>query len=186
MGRWAAVLWEEAHRPPPLTGANTGATFQPMHRRAGWKGCQWHFGRNKEVYKAGLYSIRQAVQILDERGERDRRYTIFADSASAIDRVATDRLGPGQCIAVGAVEVCGRLTSRGNSVKIRWTPAHQGVEGNLYAKGAAESTLHAVDQVYLRESSFAHMTRLTAEARTCSTNSWIARHIRRRRGYGPL
>lgn len=42
-----------------------------------------------------------------------------------------------------------------------------------------------MDRAYLRETSFAHMTRLTAEARTSSTSSWLASHIGKRRGYRP-
>ena len=145
-------------------------------------------GRNKEVYDAELYAIRQALQAFDERGERDQRYTIFADSTPAIDRVATDRLGSGQRFAVEATEACDRLTSRGNLVTIRWTPAHQGVDGNetadLYARGRP-SALHAAEQAYLLETSFAHIMRLTTEARTSGTSSWIASHIRGRWGFRP-
>ena len=43
----------------------------------------------------------------------------FADSASAIDRVASDRLGPGLRLAVEAIEVCSRPVSRGNPMDPR-------------------------------------------------------------------
>ena len=110
-------------------------------------------------------------------------------TAATIDRVTIDRLGPGQTLAVEAIETCARLLSRDNTVTVRWTPAQLGVEGNevadLYAKGAAESTLQAVDRAYLRQTSFAHMTRVTAEAKTEGTGRWIASHIQRRRVYRP-
>ena len=65
-----------------------------------------------------------------------------------------------------AIETSSRLMRRSNSVTTQSIPAHLGVEGNempdLYAKGAAESELCAVDRAYLRETSFAHMTRLSA------------------------
>lgn len=50
--------------------------------------------------------------------KRDQQYTVFADSASAIDRIASVRLGPGQRFAIEAVEACDRLVSWGNSVMI--------------------------------------------------------------------
>ena len=83
-----------------------------------------------------------------------------------------------------AIEACSRPASRGNSATIQWTPANQGVEGNemadLYAKGAAENELCAVDRVYMRETSFAYITRLTTEVKSDDTSSWIASHIGRR------
>ena len=56
---------------------------------------------------------------------------------------------------------------------------------DLYAKGAAENELYAVDRAYMRETSFAYVTRLTTKARNGGTSSWIANHIRRRSGYRP-
>ena len=53
---------------------------------------------------------------------------------------------------------------------------------DLYAKGAADGGLYAVDRAYMREASFAHMARLATEAKTSGTNSWIASHFQRRRG----
>ena len=68
----------------------------------------------------------------------------------------------------------------------RWTPAHLGAEGNevadLYAGGATESTAHAVDRAYLRETSFPHMTKLSTKAKTEGTSTWVASHIQRHRG----
>ena len=54
---------------------------------------------------------------------------------------------------------------------------------DLYAGGATESTAHAVDRAYLRETCLAHMNRVTAEVRTEGTGRWIASYIQRRRGY---
>lgn len=108
------------------------------------------------------------------RGERYQRYTVFAGSASAINRVASDRLGPGQQLAVEAIEACDRLTSRGNPAPIRCAPTHPGIEGNemadLYAKCAAENAGDATDSSYLQETSLAHMTRMTTEARASNTS----------------
>lgn len=43
---------------------------------------------------------------------------------------------------------------------------------------AAENTVDVVDRAYLRETSFAHMARMTTEAKTRDTIKWIAEHVR--------
>lgn len=55
------------------------------------------------------------------------------------------------------------LTMRNNTLDIRWTPAHAGVEGNeqaaATAKAAAEGREGRVESTYLREASLSHLTR---------------------------
>ena len=53
-------------------------------------------------------------------------------------RMRGDAPGPGQDMAVRAIEVTERLVQKGNTVQIRWTPAHVGVEGNERADLAAK------------------------------------------------
>ena len=150
-----------------------------MDRAAGWTGRQFSLGHKKGVYDTELYALRRALPIFGERGERDRQYTIFAGSASDIDHIASDRLGPGKRLAVEAIGACSRLRERRNSVTIRWTPAHLGWMADFYAKRAAESELHAVDRPYLRETPFAHMTRGEDQQHEQLDGS----QFRRRRGY---
>ena len=103
--RWGWRCDGEAHTPPSWTGVRAGNTCHSIHKEAGWTGRQYHLDRNKEVYRAELYVLHQAIQI-------------FADSAFAIDRIASDRIGPGQRLAVEAIEACSRLMSRGNSITV--------------------------------------------------------------------
>ena len=70
-------------------------------------------GDNKEVFNAEVYAIPQALEILDRREERGRRYTDFVDSTSAIDRVRADGIGPGRAFAVAAIERCSRIMAGG-------------------------------------------------------------------------
>ena len=60
---------------------------------------------NKEAYDAEVYTIYRALKIFKQRGENDRQYTIFSDSASAVDRVRTDQVGPGKRLAIATHEV---------------------------------------------------------------------------------
>ena len=112
-----------------------------------------------------VFAIYQALSTIDRRQEENRRYTIFVDSTSAITRVRDDSLGPGQRLAVAAIEACSRVLARNNDVAIRWVPAHSGAVGNEVADRYAKSTTSGEDPVeempegYADKTSLSHMTR---------------------------
>ena len=58
----------------------------------GWAGCRYHLGNNKEVFDAEVFAVYQALDAIDQRRERGRRYNIFVDSTSAIARVRDDSM----------------------------------------------------------------------------------------------
>ena len=109
----------------------------------GWDGLCFHLEDNREVFDAEVYAISQVLEVLDRRQESGRRYTIFVDSTSAIDRARSDSIGPGQSFAIAAIEWCSRAIARSNEATARWDPAHHGTMGNEKADefvGAAAQT----------------------------------------------
>ena len=76
-------------------------------------------------------------------------------STTAIDRVRTDALGPGQRFAIAKMEVCGRVLAQGNEVTIRWIPAHSKVAGkekaDELAKAAVRRSTSCSDKAVLDE-----------------------------------
>ena len=137
------------------------------------------------MFDAELYALYQAAKIMDERREEGQDYTILTDSTAALERAASDRMGPGQRFAVAIMEIHDHLASRGNTLTLRWVPGHLGVEGNEtadeWANETAESTGDAVPRAYLREMSFAHMARRATEARSTAVSKWIVDHTNCRR-----
>ena len=135
----------------------------------GWNGRRYHLGSNKEDFDAEVFAVYRALSVIEQRQERERQYTIFVDSTSAITRVGDDSLGPGQRFAVAAIEVCSRIINKDNSVTIRWVPAHSGATGNevadQYARSAAtgEEPVEAIPEGYETETSLSHMTRVATE-----------------------
>ena len=111
------------------------------------------------------------------------------DSTSAITRVRDDPRGPGQRIGVAAIEVETRLAAAGNRVTIRLAPAHAGAEENevadQYAKDAATGRTPREELLegYAEETSWAHMARVAAEARSKAATDWITGHERPERRY---
>ena len=148
-----------------------------------------YLGRNKEALDAEVYAIMRVVRLLDEREERGQDYTAFSDSQAAIARVQHDRTGPAQALAKAVITIVDSLTSRNNTLTVRWTSAHRRVEGNeqadAAAKSAAEGEGERAASAYLREASLSHLTRKTTEARSDATNEWIRGHVGRRRRYRP-
>ena len=134
-------------------------------------------GKNKEVFDAEVFAVGQALQVLNRRGEEGREYTIFSDSQAALTRVQHDRTGPGQGLAIEAITTARAITDRGNKISLRWTPSHEGIEGNevadSMAKRAAEEREGRAEPGYLNEASLSHLTRVTTENRSNSTAEWI-------------
>ena len=151
----------------------------------------YHLGTNKEVFDAETFAIHQTLRALDQRQESGHRYTVFADSTSAIDRVRSNALGPGQRFAMAAIEVCSRVLARDNEVTIRWVPSHSKASGNEvadeYAKAAAmgEAPLEETPEGYRDEASLSHMTRTATETRSRETAEWISRYVGAERRYRP-
>ena len=157
-----------------------------------WTGRLFQPGKNKEVFDAEVFAVWQALRALEQRNERDRKYVIFMDSASAITRVRDDARGPGQRFGVAAIEVETRLAAAGNRVTIYWVPAHAGAEGDEVADQCAKDAAtgraprERFAEGYAEETSLTHMTRVATETRSKTTTDWITEHVRPRRRYRPL
>ena len=96
-----------------------------------------YLGSNKEVSDVEVFAILSTVQLFRERDESGQSYTIFSDSRAAISRIQHDRCGPVQALAKAVLATVDELHERGNSLTVRWAPAHVGIEGNKQADEAA-------------------------------------------------
>ena len=81
------------------------------------------------------------------------------------------------------------LHERGNTLSVRWTPSHSGVEGNEQAdraaKAAAEDRQGTLDPAFIAETSLSHLRRVTTERRASATQAWIGERVGRRHRYRP-
>lgn len=120
----------------------------------------------------------QALSIMDQRQENGRRYTLFVDSTSAISRILSEDIGPGQCFAVASIEVAAQILARGGEITVRWVPAHHEVPGNEradeFVKAMADGSYpnDSVSDEYRWETSLSHMTRVAVKARSRSAARW--------------
>ena len=55
-----------------------------LWERGRWARRGTHLGNNKEVFDAEFFAILRAVQLLNERDESGRPYTVFSGSKAAI------------------------------------------------------------------------------------------------------
>ena len=135
------------------------------------------------MFDTEVYTIAQALSVLNLRQETNRKYAIFVDSTSAIDRIRTDSIGPGQSFAISAIDCCTNIHARQNEVTIHWVPAHHGVPGNEkadeFARVAAEGSSpgSAVADELQWEASLSRMTRVATENQSRRMSQWIAEHI---------
>ena len=163
------TVWTDGSR---LEDGSVGAAVA-FREGGSWKEEGVYLGKNKEVFGAEVFAIGRALRIINERGERGRRYTIFSDSQAAISRAQHDRTGAGQTLAVDAIITTEAIADRGNTLTLRWIPSHSGIVGNeradKAAKRAAERKEGEANTEYLREASLSHLTRVTTETRTMAT-----------------
>ena len=135
------------------------------------------------MFDAEVYAIAQAIEVIDQRQGRGHQYTIFVDSTSAVGRIRTDAIGPGQSSGIAATEGCSRVMPRDNETTVRWVPAHHGVPGNEkadeYTKAAAEGERPdiTVPDELRWETSLSHMARVATEARSRRTKQWISERL---------
>ena len=85
-------------------------------------------------------------------------------------RIAGDAPGPGQEMAIRIIELAQRIIDQGNSITIKWTPAHRGVEGNERADRAAKDAASLPPlRATRRHFSLAFLRRRTARR---ATQAW--------------
>ena len=130
-------------------GTVTGRTYTPGWREAGWMCRRYHLGKNKEVFGAELYALYQASKTLDNR--------ILSDSTAAIMR-ARSNTGPGQRFAIAIIEPGEHSDAKMGHQPLR----HRGPRA-----------LDAVPGDYLRETSFAHITRMATKTRSAGAAKWV-------------
>ena len=173
------TIWTDGSK---LGSGRTGAACAWQTVREGWTGRRFYLGDNKEVFDTEVFAILQALRVFNERGQSGKEYTIFSDCQPAIQRARSDQLGPGQCWARAIIEVASGLVARGNSIDIRWTPAHRGVRGNevadSMAKEAAGGQTRDVPDQIRWQASLPHLSRRATERRSETTAQWIRDHVR--------
>ena len=177
-------MWTDGSR---LEDGSVGAAVA-WRAYGGWRGRGTYLSTN-EVFGAEVFAILQVIRLLNERGERGQVYTTSPDSQAAVARVQHSDCGPAQALARAVIDFSYELRQHDNSVTVRGTPAHAGVEGNeradATAKRAAAREEGRADPEYLGEASLSHLTRKTTEARSNATGAWIREHVRRERRYRP-
>ena len=119
---------------------------------------------------------------LNERGEEGQAYTVFSDPQAAVARIQHGGCGPAQALARAVIDLTPDLRQRRNSITVRWTPAHLGVEESEHADAVAKRAAG-------RDEDRADWGRLASrtlrERLRRSTREWIRSHVRRERRYRP-
>ena len=86
---------------------------------SGWRSQGIGMGKGHEAYDEELTAILYGLVVLHERNQSGKDYTIFTDSVAAMRRLGGDAPGPGQEIAIRAIEIASRITRRGNTITVR-------------------------------------------------------------------
>lgn len=150
-------------------------TYRSRHRyllgaRSGWRGVGFGIGSGHEAYDAELAVIAYGLLHLAARGQTERSYTIFTDSTAAMTRAASDASGPSQELAIRIIGFARQIVDQGNTITIRWTPAHVEAEGNERADREARGAASLLPlRATVRRHTLAFLRRRAAER---STRAW--------------
>ena len=141
------------------------------------------------MFDAEVFAPLRATQNFNEREEPDQHYTVFSDSQAAITRITHDECGLAQALARAVIAQASEIHSRGNTITIRWTPSHTGVEGNdqadIAAKSAAANRQGAIDPIFWNEASLSYQKSVTTETRSKATKEWIRDRVKSKHRYCP-
>ncbi|XP_015434759.1 PREDICTED: uncharacterized protein LOC107190468 [Dufourea novaeangliae] len=88
-------------------------------------------GRNVTVFQAEAYAIIKCVQLLMDKGTKQKVIRIFTDSQAVL--LSVQRLMHTSVTAKRCKEHLNELASRGNKVMLCWVPGHKGISGNELA-----------------------------------------------------
>ena len=137
-----------------------GRAFRPPYRPRrvpdGRKGQRFHLGKNKEAFDAELFAIHRSMKVFLERQETWVAYTIFSDSAVTIERVFTDRAGPGQALARAVIKLEGLLVERGSQSPFSGPPPTRRSKWPTHTQSGRPS--HSSTR-WAREANLSHLKR---------------------------
>lgn len=136
-----------------------------------------------------LYVIHEALWMSTSWVTQGRRYTVFADVQSAIQRCAFDILVPSQGLAIKIIFKASRMIENRNMIKIRWVPGYKGIPGNEEADRMAKISTTDVwtaspqSHQMLQVVSRAYLKRTATEKKCMESSNWWKLSIKESRGH---
>lgn len=119
-------------------GARAGRatrTYRCRHRSypeagPGWRGIGFSMSPGQEAHDAEVKATTKGLLLLVQQGSEGQSFAHFTDPQATMTRIANDSPGPGRELALVATGLAEHPVARGNTIDVRWAPAHQGVDGN--------------------------------------------------------
>lgn len=167
-----------------MHSGHAGASVAWYHSK--WKTQRTYLGTNKELFDAELYSMREALLIVQQnvrKGREAGRYQsgpcwlkvhIWADLLAVIKTLQHADPCPRQRLAKYIIRRAQQLAERRTEVEVHWVPRHMGVEGN---ERADEAAMEPEEKAGIRRCP-ERFTVLTHVGRTISELKWKkAKHL---------
>ena len=150
----------------------------------GWEGRPCYLGR-KEVYDAEVYVIYRAFKIINQQEQSNRQYTIFSDSASAVGRIHSDRMGPGDSHTRGR-QADRRPRQHGHRPVDTRAPGRRGQRGSRHlGEGRSREGPPARRPSFPPRGEPIVHDRRSERGKIQATGDWITERVRATRRYRP-
>ena len=165
----------------------------------GYRAEPWSLGSQASPFDAEVAALVRAIEICALDAERGRQFRIFTDSQAAVQRLQSDRPGPGQALARRGIRIARLgIIDRGAEVRIEWIPGQCGVQGNELADSCARDEAAKAERLRMAREKRGDKTRMKqgaisisfikGQARKRANQEWgrIVAILNRKRGYAAL
>ena len=107
-----------------------------------------NIGNKQLIFDGELEGIVQALELCDNESSPNKKFLIFSDNQSSIERITKFDDSPGQSRFLRALTAAQAINEKGADATVHWVPGHSEIKGNVMADKLAKSatTMSSIEE----------------------------------------